>query len=68
MRGLLPDDVRVGELLQQADLSYNAVLVHVVFVDLHHHHFPTGAVNHLQDIGVTLLVAETVSRSSNRQW
>lgn len=52
MRGPSPDDVGVGEFLQQADLSYDAVLVHVIFVDLHHHHLPTGAVHHLKDIGV----------------
>ena len=47
---VLPDDVGVGEFLQQADLSYDAVLVHVIFVDLHHHHLPTGAVHHLKDM------------------
>lgn len=47
---MLPDNVGVRELLQQADFSYNAVLVYVIFVDFHHHHFPTGAVNHLKDI------------------
>lgn len=52
MSGLIPDDVGVGELLQQTDLSYNAVLVHVVFVDLHHHYLLTSAVNHLKDIGI----------------
>lgn len=50
--GLLPDNVGVGELLQQADLSYYAVLVHIVFVDLHHHHLPTTVVNHLKGSGV----------------
>lgn len=50
--GLLPDDVGVGEFLQQADLSYDAVLVHVVLVDLHHHHLPAGGVHHLKDICV----------------
>lgn len=48
MSELLPDDVGVGEFLQQADLSYDAVLVHVVFVDLHHRYLPTGAVHHLK--------------------
>ncbi len=52
MSELLPDDVGVGELLQQADLSNNAVLVYVVFVDFHYHHLSTGAVNHLKDIEV----------------
>lgn len=50
--GLLPNDVGVGELLQKANLSYDAVLVHVVFVDLHHHHLPIGDVHHLKDIRV----------------
>ena len=36
--GDLPDDVGVRELLQEADLSDDAVLVDVVLVDLHHHH------------------------------
>ena len=53
----IPDDVGVREFLQEADLSYDAVLVHVILVDLHHHHLPTGAVHHLKDIGG--------SRSSN---
>ena len=42
-----PDDVGVGELLQQADLTDDAVLVHVVLVDLYHHYLPCGTVHHL---------------------
>lgn len=53
MRELLPNDVGVGEFLQKADLSYDAVLVHIVFVDLHHHHLSTGVVHHLKDICVS---------------
>lgn len=42
-----PDNVRVGQLLQQADLTYNHLLVHVVLVDLHHHHFTISSLGHL---------------------
>lgn len=48
---MVPDDVGVGEFLQQADLTHDAVLVHVVFVNLHHRHLATGVVHHLKDIG-----------------
>ena len=47
----LPDDVRVGESLQQADLSHDAVLIHVVLVDLHHHHLTGGVVHDLRERG-----------------
>lgn len=33
----LPDDVGVGELLQQADLAHNPLLVSIVLVNLDHH-------------------------------
>lgn len=44
----LPDNVGMGEFLKQADLSHNAVLVHVVLIDLDHHHFTGGVVHDLQ--------------------
>ena len=44
-----PDDVGMREFLQQADLSDDAVLVHVVLVDLHHRHLPGCAVHYLSD-------------------
>lgn len=50
MSGLIPDDVGVGELLQQTDFSHHAVLVHIIFVDFYHHYLLTSAVNHLKDI------------------
>lgn len=49
MCGLLPNNVGVGEFLQKTDLSYDAVLVNIIFVDLHHHHLATGVVHNLQD-------------------
>ena len=45
--GTVPDYVGMGEFLQQTDLSYDAVLVHVILIDLHHHDLTSGAVNHL---------------------
>lgn len=48
---LVPDDVGVREFLQQTYLSHDAVLVHIIFIDLDHHHLPTGAVHHLKCVG-----------------
>lgn len=42
----------MGQFLQQADLSNDAVLVHIIFVDLYHHNLPSGAVHYLKDSGI----------------
>lgn len=44
----LPDDVGVGELLQQADLTHYHLLIHIILVDLYHHHFTSSSVGHLE--------------------
>lgn len=47
-RSCPPDDVGVGQLLQQADLTHYHLLVHIVLVDLHHHHFTSSSLGHLE--------------------
>lgn len=53
------------QLLQEADLSDDGVLVHVLLVDLHDHHFARGVVHHLRNKGV-LSELRTMQLPSNK--